>query len=123
MTSLIHSEIYWPLKIIEKPTHNLTLEEILPRDDDGWTPLHYAAKEGHLDVYKTISNLVEDKNPKDLEDFTPLHAAAMNFHKDLCEFIASKIQDKNPVDKDGDTPIDLWIQASFKVGRNMFGLQ
>ena len=111
------------LKIIEKPTHNPTREEILPRDNDGWTPLHYTAKEGHLDVYKTISNLVEDKNPKDLEDFTPLHAAAMNFNRELCEFIVSKIQDKNPIDKDGDTPMDLWIQASFKVGRNMFGLQ
>ena len=76
-----------------------------------------------MDVYKTISYFVEDKNPKDLEDFTPLHAAAMNFRKEMCEFIASKIQDKNPVDKDGDTPMDLWIQASFKVGRNMFGLQ
>ena len=47
----------------------------------------------------------------------------MNFNKELCEFIVSKIQDKNPVDKDGDTPMDLWIQASFKVGRKMFGLQ
>ena len=111
------------LKIIEKPTHNPTREEILPRDNDGWTPLHYAAKEGQLDVYKTISYLAEDKNPKDLEDFTPLHAAAMNFNRELCEFIVSKIQDKNPVDKDGDTPMDLWIQASFKVGRKMFGLQ
>ena len=88
-----------------------------------WTPLHYAAKEGQLDVYKTISYLVEDKNPKDLEDFTPLHAAAMNFNRELCEFIGSKIQDKNPVDKDGDTPMDLWHQASLKVGRKMFGLQ
>ena len=105
------------LKIIEKT------KEILPRDNDGWTPLHYAAKEGQLDVIKTISNLVEDKNPKDLEDFTPLHAAAMNFHKDVCEFITSIIQDKNPTDKDGDTPLDLWEQASLKVGRKMFGLQ
>ena len=105
------------LKIIEKT------KEILPRDNDGWTPLHYAAKEGQLDVIKTISNLVEDKNPKDLEDFTPLHAAALNFRKDVCEFITSVIQDKNPVDKDGDTPLDLWQQASLKVGNKMFGLQ
>ena len=59
---------------IQKPTPvliveicKMILEEVddkNPAMDDGWTPLHLAAKNGHLEIYKLISKNVSVKNPK-----------------------------------------------------------
>lgn len=39
----------------------------------GWTPLHFAAEEGHMNVINCILNEVENKNPQDTNGTTPLH--------------------------------------------------
>ena len=33
-----------------------------PAANNGWTPLHSAAKNGHYDIYKLIMDKVENKN-------------------------------------------------------------
>ena len=50
----------------------------------GWTPLHCAAKSGHLDVCKLIMDYLVDKNPKDKHGTTPLHFAAQKSHLEVC---------------------------------------
>ena len=40
------------------------LEDKNPRSEEGKTPLHFAAKAGHLNVCKFIIERVQDKNPK-----------------------------------------------------------
>ena len=42
----------------------------------GWTPLHEAAFQGHLEVCRLILGKIEDTNPPDEEGETPLHTAA-----------------------------------------------
>ena len=44
-------------------------------NDQKFTPLHYAAAEGHLDLVQIISDELDDKNPKAGHDITPLHVA------------------------------------------------
>ena len=39
-------------------------EDKNPKVKGGWTPLHFAAQNGHLVVYLLIMDAVEDKNPK-----------------------------------------------------------
>ena len=34
-------------------------------DNDGSTPLHYAARNGYLEVCKLIMNNVQEKNPRE----------------------------------------------------------
>ena len=52
-----------------------------PANEDGTTPLHDAAIEGHLDIVRLILANVEDKNPADSESGeTPLHFAARVGH-------------------------------------------
>ena len=47
-----------------------------PRNEDGTTPLHDAAIEGHLDIVRLILDNVQEKNPPDEESHdTPLHFA------------------------------------------------
>ena len=56
----------------------LKFKNINPANNNGETPLHSAAKSGHLDICKFIlENLQVDKNPTDNVGFTPLHYAAI----------------------------------------------
>ena len=75
-----------------------------PKNKDGRTPLHHAAKYGNLEVCKLIIGETENKNPTDSAGWTPLHCAAQNGHEEICELIASKVVDKNPRACDGTTP-------------------
>ena len=47
-----------------------------PKDKDGRTPFHHAAKYGNLEVCKLIIGETENKNPTDSAGWTPLHCAA-----------------------------------------------
>ena len=51
----------------------------------GWTPLHYAAESGHLDVCKLIIANVDDKNPINIFGETPKYAAKLNNHVEVVE--------------------------------------
>ena len=62
-----------------------------PKNDVGETPLHMAAQEGHLEVFKSIVELVADKNPGDDDDETPLDLAVSNGHFDVVDYISKHI--------------------------------
>ena len=51
------------------------------KDNDGWTPLHIAASEGHLDQIPGVTAELL-ANVKDNDGWTPLHKAAENGHLD-----------------------------------------
>ena len=67
------------------------VEEKLPRDKDGSTPLHFAAEFGHEQVYKMIMDVVQHKNPENRTWLTPLHLAARNNHEQICKLILENI--------------------------------
>jgi len=80
------------------------VEDKEPKDKEGRTPLHHAAKYGNLEVCKLIMGEIEDKNPTDTAGWTPLHCAAQNGHEEIYNLIASQVVDKNPRACDGTTP-------------------
>ena len=51
-------------------------------DQDGWTPLHCAAAEGHLDVMKELIDAGAPVNQANNDGDTPLHYAAHKGHLD-----------------------------------------
>ena len=51
------------------------LEIKSPKDNNGKTPLHSAARNGRLIVFKYIVENVIEKNPKDNDSNTPLDLA------------------------------------------------
>ena len=71
-------------------------EDIDPKNDFGWTPLHSAAENGHLEVCKLIIEKIEDKSPKSNFDKTPLHLAAKSGHFEVCKLIIENTEDINP---------------------------
>ena len=69
-----------------------------------WTPLHDAAKYGHLEVYKCIAEHLDDKNPALNDGLTPLHLAVKKGKFEIVKYLIDNIQDKNPADNNGWTP-------------------
>jgi hypothetical protein len=60
---------------------------VLSKDANGWTPLHRAAWNGHMDVAKLLLANKADSNAKDNCGETPLHLAAPKDFKgylDVC---------------------------------------
>jgi len=55
-----------------------------PSKENGLTPLHTAARKGHLEICKYIISNVRIKNPADNFGFTPLHDAAIKGHSEVC---------------------------------------
>ena len=78
-----------------------------PRDCRGVTPLHLAADNGHLDIYKLIFENVDKKNPTSDDGNAPLHYAAIGGHLNVCKFIMAHIEDMNPKNSEGETPMDI----------------
>ena len=63
------------------------IEDKNPSDDFGTTPLHKAAKRGHLLVCKLIIEQIGDINPRDNDGKTPLQMAVEGKHHKIKEFI------------------------------------
>ena len=83
-----------------------------------WTPLHYAAEFGHIDVVQLIvgSGAVEsgevDVNAKDSDGATPLHIALAADRGEPCRAFYETLRDKganvDAMDHDGETPRQLF---------------
>ena len=71
------------------------------------TPLHMAAKKGHLEVCKLFIKKLENKNPGDCKGLTPLTCAVEKGQFEICQYIISNLDNKNPGNKRGVTPLHL----------------
>ena len=95
---------FGPLHIVAHVGDTLLYRKIMRFSEDinpkngrpGMTPLHMAAKNGHIEICKIILDKIVDKNPKDNSDWTPLHKAAGNGHVEVCKLILERVADKNP---------------------------
>ncbi len=78
------------------------LEQLVPWDDDQYTPLHYAAEKGDLGVVK---ELIQRRGvPVDIRtghQRTPLHLAALEGNLEIVEYLIAKNADIKSVDKEG----------------------
>ena len=69
-------------------------------DVDGNTPLHTAARHGHLEVFKLLLVHANEKNPANNEKVTPFQMAATCGNWSICPFIVGSIGDLNLEDED-----------------------
>ena len=53
----------------------------------GNTPLHFAAEEGHVEIFKLLINSIRDLNLKNQRGKTPLNLAAENNHNGIFNII------------------------------------
>ena len=76
-----------------------------PATNDGSTPLHAAACNGHLEICELIIKAVDDKNPARYDGVTPLYMAAQNGHYEVCKLIISNVDQKNPACHNGHSTV------------------
>jgi len=72
---------------------------------DGYTPLHTAAHQGHVDVVKLLLEHGADPNARSINGYTPLHTAAFAGYVDVVKLLLEHGADPNARGKDGYTPL------------------
>ena len=79
-----------------------------PRDDDGYTPLHLAAKLGYIHTVRFLLKKGANIREKtEYEGLTPLHLACGTAGEDTIHLLVSQGADVNATDFKGRTPVFL----------------
>jgi hypothetical protein len=84
-----------------------SMENPITTDDEGRTPLHYAAANGHNDIVKYLLEKGQDISQADNVGLTPLHHAAMRGKVSTVELLLSKGANTEAKDANGNTPLNL----------------
>lgn len=101
-TTLLHFAVMGNLEM----ANYLLLRGIAPntKNDNGETPLHWAAQHGRIDQIKQLIDFGADVNAQDVDKNTALHWVAENDNVDVAKYLLSKgavakgknIQSKTP---------------------------
>lgn len=86
---------------------------VLTKDENGFTPLHLAAANGHRDMVDLLLTTKADVNAKDNSGSTPLHqaAAAQGEHSDIVEVLLARKANVDAADRQGLTPLHYALLA------------
>ena len=91
-------------------------QDVNAKDDDGRTPLHYAAAYDHKEIVELLIAAGADLISKDEEGATPLHNAALQGNKEIAQMLIAKGANVNAVDDVGDTPLDFAEDTRAALG-------
>jgi ankyrin repeat protein len=75
--------------------------------ETGWTSLHQACMNGHLEVFNELLHHGADIEAKNNTGWTPLRLACMNGHLEVFNELLSRGANIDAKDYDGDTPLHL----------------
>ena len=104
--------------------------DVNAKDNFGETPLHWSAREGHLEITQALIEAGADVNTKDNDGDTPLHSSAMNGHLEVARDLIKAGADVNAKTGAGHTPLYMCAQEGhlevarvlIKAGSNFDGL-
>ena len=83
---------------------------------NGFSPIHRAAQNGHLEVVKTLANFTENPNAANSDGLTPIHLAAMNGHTEVIKYLSKFTKNPNAPDNNGVTPFLLAVWNRRRIG-------
>ena len=76
-------------------------------DKSGYTPIQWAAKNGHTELVKILTPLTNNPNSPNDYKRTPIHSAAQNGHVEIIKILIPLTDNTNAQDRIGYTPIHL----------------
>lgn len=79
----------------------------LPLFQNGYTPLHIAAKQNQMEVARSLLQYGASANAESVQGVTPLHLAAQEGHAEMVALLLSKQANGNLGNKVGAAPLDL----------------
>ena len=82
--------------------------------NNGCTPLHAAAYDGDLEIFKVLCPRGQDISPKNEDGDTPLHFAAQTGHLKMFEYIFWNMTEKNPGNNKKTTPLHIAAEHDHK---------
>src|SRR5262245_59152703 len=77
------------------------------RSEDGSTPLHLAALEGHSAIAQLLIDSRAEVNARGPRNETPLHLAMYDGHRELAELLLDHKADLNAQNSSGETPLHI----------------
>ena len=80
-------------------------------DNDGWSPLWLAAKNGHLSIVQYLHQEGADKDKVDEEGWSPLHVAAMEGHLTVVQYLCEIDASVRKLTIAQESP--LWVAVQF----------
>jgi ankyrin repeat protein len=96
--------------------------DVNAKDDDGGTPMYWAAVNGRKEIVELLIAKGADVNAKSKRG-TPLHFAAKGGHREVAKLLIAKGADVNAKTGDGVTPLDWaedvknWQRSETKVAK------
>ena len=75
------------------------------KDNNGWTPLHWASDSNHIEIAKLLIDRGADVDAKDNWGWTPLHRACGNNALELAKLLIERGADVEAKDNVGWTPL------------------
>lgn len=108
MTLLHHAAFSGNLPVVRamfavQPNRSVNLDAA---DSDGWTPLHYAADRGHVEVAQVLLDEGANVNARDTSKRTPLHLAALTGLVEVMKVLLANGASKTAKNVAGMTPLD-----------------
>jgi ankyrin repeat protein len=88
-------------------TAKLLLAAASPLEGPGWTPLHYAAFEGHAHVVEYLLSIGANKNALAPNGYTPLMLAIRNGHEAAARRLLEHDADTNIAGPHGETALAI----------------
>jgi len=84
--------------------------DVNAKDENGWTPLHYAANIGYKEIAELLIANGADVKMTLMSLMTPLHGAAGRGHTEIAELLIGKGADVNAKAWGNATPLDEAIK-------------
>eukprot|EP00747_Dinoflagellata_sp_TGD_P166138 gnl/TRDRNA2_/TRDRNA2_188449_c0_seq1.p1 gnl/TRDRNA2_/TRDRNA2_188449_c0~~gnl/TRDRNA2_/TRDRNA2_188449_c0_seq1.p1 ORF type:complete len:385 (-),score=105.84 gnl/TRDRNA2_/TRDRNA2_188449_c0_seq1:127-1281(-) len=109
-------------------------QQVTEKDALGWTALHYAVKDGHLEISKMLIEQNAKVNAKDLDGKIPLMVACEHGKLDCAKVLAKKGAEINGIDRNHRTAllyavlntyegVALWLLQKYNADAYMKDIQ